>query len=624
MPPAAPPRPRPPRAAAGAIEELAPVGAHVVLRDAGDERRRAPIADAIALQRRAATSPAASAAGGRLEVVHGAGDAGPKLAVLALRHAGNRDDALLQPVEVDLHGHRHARRARRLSGGLILGFSSGRSGCCSTAAAAPATASTSRRDASHTQVLVTLGKERAGLALLQHREIQPEGLLAIVRRHVEPLRAKPVGRRREEPQVLAVGVPRGEHRVGQSVGHLLCLAGLDVAHEDDSVQGIQAARIGHPLRVGTPHRIERPLRHHPGIAANDFGLSAGDVEHPHFEIGIAEQNLLRVGRPRRRVVVLRVGDGDLARRRQTLLRLEDQLVLTRLVAEVRHPLPVRRPRRLALRRAARVRQVADVALLAWNRKNLAARLDDDPLARGRERDVGDPAGHVLPARHHPRKIAAGGDLDRLAPAAFRIEAVDPPALLEDNRPATGVDRLDVEVGELRRLGELPGFGIERPDIRDAVTIGEEVDGVARPDRVHVLRVCPRRRDEIVSFEIDDPDRPVLAAAIIAPLLVPGVVHAIRDVCATRGDLPLVAPRQGQRLLDATHGGHGPESRGGIGRPARSAGGEEHRRAVGSPPLHGVRARVPRQALGIAAFCRHDVHVRVAGIFAAEGNRAAVW
>ena len=173
------------------------------------------------------------------------------------------------------------------------------------------------------------------------------------------------------------------------------------------------------------------------------------------------------------------------------------------------------------------------------------------------------------------------------------------------------------------LRELLGLGVERPDVRDAVAIGQEVDRVARPHRIHVLRVGPRRRDEIVGLEIDDPDRPVLAAAIVAPLLVPGVVHAIRDVRAVRRNLALVAARQGQRLLDAADGGHRPESRRGVGRPARAAGGEEHRRAVGRPALDRVGAGMPRQALGIAAFGRHDIHVGVAGIFAAEGNRSAV-
>ena len=106
--------------AARAIEKLPTVGAHVVLGNAGDEWRRTPVADAIPLQRRAATGSTATAARTRFEVIHRAGDAGPQLAVLTLGHARHRDDALLQPVEVDLHGDGYARRARRLRGSLII------------------------------------------------------------------------------------------------------------------------------------------------------------------------------------------------------------------------------------------------------------------------------------------------------------------------------------------------------------------------------------------------------------------------------------------------------------------------------------------------------------------------
>ena len=171
-----------------------------------------------------------------------------------------------------------------------------------------------------------------------------------------------------------------------------------------------------------------------------------------------------------------------------------------------------------------------------------------------------------------------------------------PACSKTIAPGPRIDRLDVEVGELRRLRELLGLGVERPDIRDAIAIGQEVHRVARPHGVHVLRVGPRRRDEIVGLEVDDPDRTVLTAAIVATLLVPGAVHAVGDVRSARRNLALVAARQRQRLLDAARGRHGPESRRRVGRPARSAGREHDGRAVGRPALHGVRAGVPRRGV----------------------------
>ncbi len=201
--------------------------------------------------------------------------------------------------------------------------------------------------------------------------------------------------------------------------------------------------------------------------------------------------------------------------------------------------------------------------------------------------------------------------------------MDAPALLEDDRAGARIDRLDVEVGEPRRLRELLALGVERPDIRDPIAIGQEVHGVARPHGIHVLRVGPRRRDQIVGLEVDDPDRTVLTAAIVATLLVPGAVHAVSDVRSARRNLALIAARQGQRLLDAARGRHGPESRRGVGRPARSPGREHDGRTVGRPALDGVGTGVPREAFGIAALGGNDVHIRVPGILSAEGNRSPV-
>src|SRR5205085_8012165 len=78
------------------------------------------------------------------------------------------------------------------------------------------------------------------------------------------------------------------------------------------------------------------------------------------------------------------------------------------------------------------------------------------------------------------------------------------------------------------------------------------------------RVGPRRGDKVVSFQIDDPDWPILAAAIIATLFVPRVVHAIGDMRSIGGNLALIGARQGQRFFDTAVDCDGPESR----RPAR--------------------------------------------------------
>src|SRR5262249_30271361 len=128
----------------------------------------------------------------------------------------------------------------------------------------------------------------------------------------------------------------------------------------------------------------------------------------------------------------------------------------------------------------------------------------------------------------------------------------------------------------------------------------------------------------------DPDRTVLPAAIIPPLLVPGAVHAIGDPRSVGGDLALITARQPQRLFDACRVAaaaverHGPEARGRARRIARARGGEQDRRAVRRPALHELGTRVPRQPRRLTAVRRDDVDIDVAGVLAAEGNPLSVW
>ncbi len=267
-------------------------------------------------------------------------------------------------------------------------------------------------------LLVALGQQGARLALLEHGQVQPEVLLAVVRRHVEPLRPQAEVRGRQKPQVLPARVEHGIHRVGQAVGDLFRFTRVHIRDHDR------------------------------------------DVQHPHLQVGVVVQELLRVRRPRRRVVVRRVRQRELARRFQAVLLFDNQLVLARPVAEVRHELPVRRPRGVALGRPARVGYVPHVAFFSGNREDLAARLDDDALAGGGEGEVRHARRHVLPARHHPREIARRRDLDRTVAARLRVEQVNHARLLEHHGARVRVERLHVEVAELRDLREPLRLGVE--------------------------------------------------------------------------------------------------------------------------------------------------------------------
>ena len=324
---------------AGAIQQLAAVSADVVLGHALHERSGPTIRQAVPMQRAAAATAATTTAatGRRLEIKHRAGCTSLQVRVATFGHTRHRQDALRQSLEIDLHRHRTARtRRRRL---LACRRLASRAFPCSTTT--PATAASSRRCGADTWVLVAFGQQRARLPFFQHREVKTEVLLTSVRRHVEPLRTQAEVSRSEEPEVLAARIPHGIHRIRESVGHLLLLTGLDVGDENRAVERVQTAREGDPLRVWTPGRMQRALRHHPRIVANHLRLSAGNVEHPDVQVGVVVEDLLGVRGPGGRVVVRWLGQRDFARWLQAVLLLDHELVLPRLVAEVRDVFAVR-------------------------------------------------------------------------------------------------------------------------------------------------------------------------------------------------------------------------------------------------------------------------------------------
>src|SRR5688572_17561007 len=101
--------------------------------------------------------------------------------------------------------------------------------------------------------------------------------------------------------------------IREAIRDLFRLTSLDVADEDRVIHRTQTARVGDPLRIGTPRWIQRALRHHPRIVADNLRLLGCDVKHPDFEVRVGEENFLRVGRPRWCVVASRFRDRDLAR-----------------------------------------------------------------------------------------------------------------------------------------------------------------------------------------------------------------------------------------------------------------------------------------------------------------------
>ena len=93
-------------------------------------------------------------------------------------------------------------------------------------------------------------------------------------------------------------------------------------------------------------------------------------------------------------------------------------------------------------------------------------------------------------------------------------------LFKDHCAGTGVHGLHVKVSKPGGLRQLLCAGVIGPDVRHSITIGNEVDRFTRPDWIDVFRVGPWRLYQIVSFEIDNPDRTILTTTIITAFVVP--------------------------------------------------------------------------------------------------------
>ncbi len=363
--------------AAGAVEQLLAVRADDELRGARHERGRATGADLIPVDRAAtpataaAGRPAGARRGERLEEEHRARRAGRQLLVVARRDVLHGDDALLDAVDVDAdcRNRRRAGLGARLTGrsGPRVARPDRSGGHGRPGGVGPVAPRVTRRAPRARGFLVALRQQRRRVGLREHGQVQSARLRTVVRRHVEqPGMQREIGRR-EEPQILPARVPRRRRRIGEAVGDLSRLAGLDVVQVDRAEQRLQMLRVGDPLRVRTPRRDDRPRGVEVRVAVGDLRRTARDVDEPQSEVRVLERELPPVRRPGRSVRPARLGERDLPGRRQAVLRRDVEPVLARLVAEIRHRAPVGRPDGEDLRRAARVRQVSRVALLGGDR-----------------------------------------------------------------------------------------------------------------------------------------------------------------------------------------------------------------------------------------------------------------
>ncbi len=275
-------------------------------------------------------------------------------------------------------------------------------------------------------------------------------------------------------------------------------------------------------------------------------------------------------------------------------------------------------------RAQAVGQVADVTLLAWHGNDLAAKIEHGARAGRRQRRVTDPARTL----HEPRPQLAqvGGHANRqlLAGPRLRVEHVQHARLFVDDAVGTVRCAQDGKVGMLRDLTNLFALRVVGEHVEFAVAIGSEIDRVANPHRIGVVRSCFRLRDLVdrMRLSVVQPQARHGSAAILLPLLISSGDGVVGDALPVGGIGGARRVRNRQRLFDAPADGNREQLAVTAGERGALRG-EEDRLAVRREALHDVGAGMPRQAHRRTAADRHDEHVGVAVVLRAERDRPAV-
>ena len=200
--------------------------------------------------------------------------------------------------------------------------------------------------------------------------------------------------------------------------------------------------------------------------------------------------------------------------------------------------------------------------------------------------------------------------------------MDVPRLLEHEHPAARLEVPGIELLEVGQLLEAPCRRVIRPDVDGEVAVGKEVDRVVDVDGGRVVGTVPRQLLQRVVFEVEHPDRLVLAAAVVAPFRLPARDRLVGELRAIGRERSAPRARHGHRLGETALESDRPEL--GIGnRRVGAPRCEDDTAAVVRPAAAGVGAGMPRQPARFAALDRHHVHVDVAVVLAGEGHHRAV-
>ena len=239
----------------------------------------------------------------------------------------------------------------------------------------------------------------------------------------------------------------------------------------------------------------------------------------------------------------------------------------------------------------------------------------------RDGGAGDGRRDVDEARPHFGEIARERDLLLLRFSGFEVVKKDGAELLIDDGAGTGGGGLQVFAFVVDRFAHLMLCQVVLEEGEGAVAVGEEVDGIAGPHGIEVVRILARDFFDGGIGEGGDIDVAGAAAAIALPHIEGGLEGRVGDAFFIRrkgagfslkerdgfGE-PAIA-RDGEKLIGVVD--------------AQAARTEENAGAIGGPADRDVRGGVPSEAFRNAAGGGDGEDVDVAVVFARESDGFAV-
>ena len=472
------------------------------------------------------------------------------------------------------------------------------------------------------RLVVALRRDRRRFALLQHRNVHVAAHGMLVAGHVETLRGQARVRAGGEVQILAARIELRITRIAHAVGDLPATPFLERIHLD------RMQIIGQDVGIGQPAAIRRPRRAEIGLA-EALVRGGGDlhrrgmveVEVPEVEALVRIRDLLAIGRPQRTVEERRLAQGDRAGRFETFLIADEELILAGFVGEPRDRLAVGRPGRVAILDARTIGDVARVAVFGGYGQNVAVRFEHRALPRRREVDVFDLGADLLPVRTHLRQVARNRDADLARLARLQIVDVQRVELGVNDRTRPRRRGGYVETGAGQKAGDSARLRVVREERHRTVAIGEEIDRIADPHRVVVVRIVARHAYDARIGQVGNVHRRRLPAAIALPKRLPAKVRNVRQVRGIGRERARLGHGQWEPLRKAAGCGHGKQL---IRiRRAVAIGSEEHVLAVGRPTDGDVCRGMIGQTPGLAARGRDHVDVDVLVVHAGEGDLRSV-